>query len=188
MRTARSITEVRAARPGMLAQEDCLLGLLAAVRERFYGSVEARVYYAQQRSLARALSWPAQWMNKRGVHCTQARYRSLVVDRLDAIRIHGDAANYGAYFPAYLLKCLQDWFAWHGEGLYLELKHARTAMEVVLAGLFLRDEENLGDLNTHLADQRWIESLARTHRTLAQLSAVARRRPMHTDQTELPLS
>ena len=32
-------------------------------------------------------------------------------------RRHGDCALHGACFPAYLLKCLRDWFDRYGEEL-----------------------------------------------------------------------
>ena len=34
---------------------------------------------------------------------------------IEAIRAHGDPACYNAYFPRYLLKCLQDWFERYGD-------------------------------------------------------------------------
>ena len=41
---------------------------------------------------------------------------------------HGDPERYERYFPRYLLKCLQDWFAHHGDELYEELKHVRNQL------------------------------------------------------------
>lgn len=57
----------------------------------------------------------------------------LIAERLQAIAAHGNPAAYGAYFPAYLLKCLQDWFDRHGDNLYGELKHIRNALDQLLA-------------------------------------------------------
>jgi len=43
------------------------------------------------------------------MYCSQALYQAILVVRLKAIQEHGDAGKYGAFFAAYLLKCLQDW-------------------------------------------------------------------------------
>ena len=127
-------------RPKMNAAEGTLVCLLGELQKRFYVQVDQSLFYRDRRALAKALSWPALWLDHRGVYCSQARYRALLVARLEAIEHHGVTRMYGAYFPAYLLKCLQDWFAWHGEELYLELKHARNAIEVALLSVGFDDE------------------------------------------------
>lgn len=53
-----------------------------------------------QRMLLYALTWPAHWLERRGLFCSPHRYRTLIADRLDAIRAHGDHARYSAYFPS----------------------------------------------------------------------------------------
>ena len=80
-----------------------------------------------------ALTWPAGWLEHRGLTCPAARYQKLIATRLGDIAAHGDPARFGAYFPAYLLKCFQAWFQHHGEELYDELKHIRNALDQVLA-------------------------------------------------------
>jgi len=105
-----------------------------------------------------ALTWPAVWLEHRGLTCPAARYQKLIAARLGDIAVHGDPARYGAYFPAYLLKCLQDWFQHRGEELYDELKHVRNALDQVLA-------------SAHFAaavqcDAQHTELLAATHRLI----------------------
>ncbi|MEP6956785.1 MAG: hypothetical protein ABI883_08155 [Chthoniobacterales bacterium] len=108
-------------------------GLLAEVRHRFYGGQPARDFYRDRRRLLYALTWPAVWLERRALTCSAQRYHALVAGRLGDIALHGEPARYGAYFPAYLLKCLQDWFQHHGDDLYDELKHIRNALDQVLA-------------------------------------------------------
>jgi hypothetical protein len=92
-----------------------------------------------------------------------------------AIAVHGDPARYGAYFPAYLLKCFQDWFHHHGEELYDELKHIRNALDQVLASVrFAAGVQR---------DAQHSELLAATHR-LIQARRVQRNK---TDDRQLPL-
>jgi hypothetical protein len=106
--------------------------LLLAIRLRFY--VQRPADYPRDRQrLLYALTWPATWLDERGLTCSPQRYRTLIEDRLLAIAAHGNPAAYGAYFPTYLLKCLQDFFDRHGDELYAEFKHIRNAIDQLLA-------------------------------------------------------
>lgn len=128
------------------------------------------------RMLLYALTWPAVWLERRGLTCSPTRYQSLIADRLDAIAAHGDPARYGAYFPAYLLKCLQDWFQRWGDELYAELKHIRNALDQVLASARFAAR-----VQRHA---QHIDLLVATHRLLhAQRS----QRDAHPDAQQLPL-
>jgi len=118
---------------------DTVRQLLGAVQRRFYAApspgdhVAGRVnFHRDRRMLLYALTWPAVWLEHRGLTCSARRYQALLADRLAEIALHGDPARYGAYFPTYLLKCLQDWFQHHGDELYDELKHIRNALDRVL--------------------------------------------------------
>lgn len=165
--------------------------LLADVRLRFYSSSESistpRNFHRDRRRLILALTWPAAWLERRGLFCSPSRYRTLILERLDAIRTHGDPARYGAYFPTYLLKCLQEFFAHHGDHLYDELKHIRNALEVLhgfgrltaggspaMAGFVARASEH----------SRQIETLAAAHRLLRAQSP-PRRQPPSSDPRQL---
>lgn len=140
--------------------DERLLGeLLAAVRERFYAGKPTAEFHRDRRRLIYALSWPADWLGQRGLFCPPSRYRAIVVARLDAVRAHGDPARYGAFFPSYLLKCLQDHFAHHGEELYDELKHIRNALELASGALRFADD-------AALVHARQIDVLAHVHRLL----------------------
>jgi len=97
-------------------------------------------------------------VDRRGLFCSPDRYRSLVADRLDAIRAHGDPGRFGDYFPAYLLKCLQDFFDRHGDDLYCELKHIRNALECLQA--------SLAKCQRASEQSRHIEAIASAHRIL----------------------
>lgn len=106
--------------------------LLLAIRRRFYRHRPAD-YQRDRRRLLHALTWPATWLEARGLTCAPPRYHTLIAERLQAIAAHGNPAAYSAYFPTYLLKCLQDWFEHHGDELYAELKHIRNALDQLLA-------------------------------------------------------
>ena len=132
--------------------------LLEIVRLGFYANQPKTHFFRDRRMLLYALTWPAGWLDSRGLTCSPQRYHALVAERLKAIGIHGDPSRYGAFFPAYLLKCLQDWFQHHGDDLYDEFKHVRNALHQILASLDLASEAQI--------QARHIELLAATHRLL----------------------
>ncbi len=74
-----------------------------------------------------------------GIHSSPfepaAETQTLIATRLGDIAAHGDPARFGTYFPAYLLKCLQDRFQHHGEEPDDELKHIRNALDQALASV-----------------------------------------------------
>ncbi len=109
--------------------------LLAAIERRFYRTLPRGDFHRDRRMLVYAITWPSTWLKCRSLTCSPSRYNRLIAEQLEAIAAHGDPSRYGAYFPAYLLKCLQDWFQHHGEELYAELKHIRNALDQVLASV-----------------------------------------------------
>ena len=106
--------------------------LLLAIRLRFYAGRPSH-YHRDRQRLLYALTWPATWLDERGLTCSPQRYHTLIEDRLQAIAAHGNPVASGAYFPTYLLKCLQDFFSRYGDDLYSELKHIRNALDQLLA-------------------------------------------------------
>lgn len=155
--------------------DERLLGeLLAAVRARFYTTKPAAEFHRDRRRLVHALCWPADWLERRGLFCPPSRYRAIVVARLDDVRTHGDPARYGAFFPSYLLKCIQDYFAYHGDALHDELKHIRNALEAATGSLRFAE-------SAAVVHARQIGALARAHRLLRA------RAPSSSDPRQLAL-
>ncbi|MFT3831055.1 MAG: hypothetical protein QM691_15250 [Opitutaceae bacterium] len=156
--------------------------LLESIRGRFYTATDPlergarRRFHRDRRMLLYALTWPATWLERRGLTCPPGRYRRLIDERLAAIAAHGDPACYGAFFPRYLLKCLQDFFARHGDDLYGDLKHIRNALDQVLASA--RFAQRVRD------DARQLDVLVATHRLLHARHA-ARVAPRDPSQMKL---
>ena len=145
-------------RKGPDLDERTIAALLESVRIHFYAPFQPVQFHRDRRMLLYALTWPAVWLERRGLFCSPQRYRALIIERLDAIRTHGDPARYGAYLPTYLLKCLQDFFDRHGEDLYHELKHIRNALESLQRSLSFAQRAS--------EQSRHIEALAAAHRIL----------------------
>lgn len=160
-------------RPIPSADEQVLGELLAQLRLRFYSNRPPAVFQRDRRRLLAALSWPAHWLDHRGLFCSPQRYRTLVLARLDAIRAHGDPTRYSRYFPAYLLQCLQDFFDRHGDELYGELKHVRNALEAVCGSLRFAEKA--------AGQSRQIAAIASVHRLLRTPA------PSQHDPNQMPL-
>jgi hypothetical protein len=143
--------------------------LLELVRVHFYAGSQPAQFLRDRRMLLYTVTWPAVWLERRGLFCSQRRYRALIQERLDAIRAHGEPARFGAYFPSYLLKCLQDFFDRHGDDIYVELKHVRNALESLQASLVFTPRESEQSCR--------IGALAAAHRILH----ASRHPPSHTD-------
>ena len=62
--------------------------LLLAIRLRFYTHRLAD-YHRHRQRLLYALTWPATWLDARGLTCSPQRYQTLIEERLQAIAAHG---------------------------------------------------------------------------------------------------
>jgi hypothetical protein len=159
-------------------EEQTLQHLLGHTRRRFYENHPPKRWHEDRLALIKALTWPARWLTRHGVSISQARYRQLLEERLTAIAAHGDPKRRRAYFPAYLIKCLQDHFAHHGETLYDELKHIRNALYGLEIHINIRERSR--------EENAQIEALARTHSLLAVKAQGKRKtRAKPSDQLEL---
>ena len=126
--------------------------LLAQIKQNFYNRASSeKAYYADRRMLLYALTWPAKWLDQRGLWMDAQQYEKLIDQRLKTIVHHGDPKRYQRYFPRYLLKCLQDWFAHHGDELYEELKHVRNHLHSIEALLQGGTSQRAEDIVTPMA-------------------------------------
>ena len=101
-----------------------------------------RSFQKDRRNLLYALTWPAAWLDSQALRMHLKDYQRMLMDKLEQIHAHGDPQRYRAYFPRYLLKCLQDHCHHHHETLYRELKHASYSIEHILDSLQSRRHEH----------------------------------------------
>lgn len=92
----------------------------------------SEAFQRDRRMLLYALTWPAAWLDSQALRMHSKDYQRMLMDKLAQITRHGDSERYRAYFPRYLLKCLQDHCHHHHENLYRELKHASYSIEHIL--------------------------------------------------------
>ena len=150
--------------------------LLQLTRKRFYSYWEQTYFFRYQRFLKKCVTWPASWMDRRGVAMPAKRYESLLKERIEDIATNGNHRKI-PYFPKYFLSCLQDHFAHHGEDLYYDLKKARNIFDLSF--------ENLDKLKIREEDQT-TKILSEAHKILATPKPKKRpRKPLANGQREL---
>ncbi|MBI5689294.1 MAG: hypothetical protein HZC55_04295 [Verrucomicrobia bacterium] len=155
------------------APESLVADLLAELGRRFYQGKPVKVWMQDQKPLLLALTWPAGWLQQRGVSLPVARYGEILREVISGIGTHGDLAKI-EHFPSYLLHCVRLWFVHHGEDLYYRQKSIRDAID--LAVLQRGSAQPASALDP-------IEALAAAHRVLATRKRPAKTRPVDSGQT-----
>ena len=108
-----------------------LEAVLHYISKHIYEDMD-ETFQRDRRMLLYALTWPAAWLDSQALRMHCQDYRRMLMDKLVQITRHGDPVRYRAYFPKYLLKCLQDHCHHHHETLYRELKHASYSIEEIV--------------------------------------------------------
>jgi hypothetical protein len=69
--------------------------ILAQIKQRFYGSHSSeKRFYQDRRMLLYTVTWPATWLDRRGLPITSQAYQELLIERLGDIAKHGDPQCY----------------------------------------------------------------------------------------------
>lgn len=130
--------------------------LLDQIAREYYSGPGDRDYHAHRRQLIHAICWPATWFQERCIHLSDSRYKAIIQKQLREIRRHGDGKKARAYFPKYLLSCLQNHFLYRGDSIYERYKHVRYSLERLL--------EKLSDYQPHKTNEEMIDVLSEAHR------------------------
>mgnify|MGYP000622127338 CR=1 FL=1 len=109
--------------------------VLRYIRKHIYQQGNSEAFQRDRRRLLYTLTWPAAWLDSQALRMHSQDYQHMLMDKLVQITRHGDPARYKAYFPRYLLKCLQDHCHHHHETLYRELKHASYSIEEIIKNI-----------------------------------------------------
>lgn len=112
--------------------EQIVADLLGVIRRQFLADLAEKEWYQHRRFLLRVVTWPAAWLNRRGVSLPPARYKAVFLGILDGVKVHGATAQV-KYWPGYLLHCVQEHFKHHGDELYEEAKSVRHSVERALS-------------------------------------------------------
>jgi hypothetical protein len=142
-------------RPKQQTPAEVVQFLMNFVRTSFYQDFQER-WFPQQREVQKVVTWPAAWLNSRGVTLPPERYKAILVEMVTTIKHHGETGSV-KYWPRYLLHCFQEHFKHHGEDYYDEGKAIRTRLEGIV-GLLQR--------STEARRPDTVEALAQVHKAL----------------------
>jgi len=96
--------------PSAAVAEQVIDALLSQIARQYYNAGKDKRYHAHRRGLIHAICWPATWFQQRSIHLCDARYKWILQKQLREIGQHGNRSKVQAYFPKYLLTCLQNHF------------------------------------------------------------------------------
>ncbi len=122
-------------RPRQILPEEIIGDVMSFIRRQFYSDAEPRRWFQDADFLKREfVTWPANWLNSRGVTLPPQRYKSILMDVLMGVQRHGQTGVV-KFWPGYLGKVIQDHFAHNGETYYEEGKSIRTVLERAMFGI-----------------------------------------------------
>lgn len=156
---------VAAERPRQETPAEIVGELLGVIRGQFYGDTEAKRWFQDQHFIKRnVVLWPATWLDKRGVTLAPARYRAILMEIFQGIKRHGETGAV-KYWPAYLMRCVQEHFRHNEDALYEEAKAVRTQVESAMRTIQrLKDATPASDPIQMLAQTRAVLQSSRRHR------------------------
>lgn len=129
-------------RPKQQLPVEIIGDLMDAVRHGFYSGDEA--WFKDQHFIRRrVVTWPAKWLNGRGVTLKPERYKEILLDIFTEIKRCGKTEAV-EFWPGYLAHCVQEHFKHHGEEIYNEGKALRNRVEFVLLGAQRATEASQG--------------------------------------------
>ena len=95
---------------------------LRIIRREFY-PVEKK-FYQDRRDLIAAITWPARWLNERGVKAPASMYRKILQTVIAGVKRHANRARI-RHFGLYFLHTVQEHMRHHGDAYYYNAKAAR---------------------------------------------------------------
>lgn len=109
--------------------EELINTLLTHLNAQFYSEGNPKRFFQDQRQLVGVLTWPATWLNQRGITLPLDRYEKILREIIAGIQRHGDTGKI-KHFPAYFEHTVKQWFVHNGESLYEELKSIRNVLDL----------------------------------------------------------
>lgn len=102
---------------------------LALIRRTFFAKMTDKHFFQERNLLLQAITYPAEWLNRRGAKLPASKYRVILGTVVKTIKAHGDRANIRRV-SAYLLHAVQTHMQHHGEDYLIAAKQPRTAGHV----------------------------------------------------------
>ena len=114
------------ARPRQELPAELVGDLMSAVRGLYCG--DPAWFKERHLIMEFVVSWPAKWLNRKGVSLPPDRYKQIVLGIIQGVKQHGETGKIYSW-PAYLGKCVQEHFQHNGEQIYEEAKDLRSKVE-----------------------------------------------------------
>ncbi len=131
--------------------------MLALIRREFFAKTPAKLFFQERGLLLQAVSYPATYLNDRGVACQASRYRAILMTVINTIKRHGNRAKI-ARFSAYFLHAIQTHMQHHGDEYYQAAKEPRAIASEL--------DKTLGRIRRSGGADQTVPALAELHRSL----------------------
>lgn len=103
--------------------------MLAVIRREFFAGKTDRQFFQERNALLQAVTYPADWLNRKGAKLPASKYRAILQTVIDTIKARGC----GRYerFSVYFLHAVQRHMLHQGDKYYRAAKELRPAASVV---------------------------------------------------------
>lgn len=135
----------------MRHEQSNIQNMLEHIEKQFYQNTHPKKFHQNKRMLIYTLTWPATWLEQRALHISQQKYEHIIKHITHQIIKHGKPHTYQKYFPRYLLKCIQQYFAQNEDKLCHELRHIKNniwkADQIIKA---IKQHPNTNQTHSHI--------------------------------------
>jgi hypothetical protein len=153
-------------RPSISVSEQFMADMVPMIRRQFCPKWDDKAWNSHLWIVQRAVTYPAAWLNKRGLFVSAERYRELFLELLQDIK--RNAREEMKFPPGYLLHCIQQHMRFNADRYNNEGKDARSIAERTLATAQARSGRDPGELVKTLAEaSRLIQKPGRRRRVTA---------------------
>jgi hypothetical protein len=91
--------------------------MLRWIRREFFAKCDAKHFYQERPMLIQAITWPAEWMNRRGAKLPASGYKRILGTVIQTINRHGEQVKFRR-FSLYFFKAVQEHMKHHGDEYY----------------------------------------------------------------------
>lgn len=131
--------------------------MLRLIRGLFFKKATDKQFFQERPMLERAITYPARYLNERGVKLPGSKYRAILVTVINTIRDKGNRSLIKR-FSAYFLHSVQEHMRHHGDEYYYAAKDARPIASLV--------DSVVSKAGRQSSPDRTVEVLAEVHQVL----------------------
>jgi hypothetical protein len=95
--------------------------MLRWIRREFFAGHTEKQFFQERPMLIHAITWPAEWMNRRGAKLPASGYKRILGTVIQTIKRHGEQVRFRR-FSLYFFKAVQEHMNHHGDEYYQAAK------------------------------------------------------------------